>query len=76
MSNKTNEVPSEVPPSPDESAEETKETPRAKTPLEMVRERQAQMRGHQNAARSGSRKSDLSGTANSNKPRMRQRKSG
>jgi len=61
---------------PSEGTEETKEEPRAKTPLEMVRERQAQMRGNQNTARRGSKGADLSGPAESYKRRMRQRKSG
>ena len=60
----------------EENKEETGEKPRAKTPLEMVRERQAQMRGHQNTANRGSNATDLSGPAESYKRRMRQRKSG
>ena len=79
MSNETNKAPL----NPGDQAENTEETkeetgakPRAKTPLEMVRERQAQMRAHQNTANRGSNASDLSGPAESYKRRMRQRKSG
>jgi hypothetical protein len=82
MSNENNEVPltPEVPIIPaegtEQTSEQTSEQTRAKTPLEMVRERQAQMRGHQSAGKRGSSETDLSGPAESYKRRMRQRKSG
>ena len=72
MPNETNKAPLDS----GEGSEETNEKPRAKTPLEMVREGQAKMRGNQNTERRGSKGTDLSGPAESYKRRMRQRKSG
>jgi hypothetical protein len=65
-----------APLTPSEDSEETKEAPRAKTPLERVREGQAQMRGQQNNSKHGSSETDRSGAMDSYKRRMRQRKSG
>jgi hypothetical protein len=75
MSDENNEAPL-TPEAPAEGTDQTSEPTRAKTPLEMVREGQAQMRGHQKNARRGPNETDLSGPAESYKRRMRQRKSG
>ena len=72
MSNTNNEVP----PTPSEEGEDKTESPRAKTPLEMVRERQAKMRGEKPTSGHVSHKGDGSGPAASYKRRLHQRKSG
>lgn len=76
MSNETNKTPLPPTENSEEPSEASSEAPRRKTPLELVRERQAQMRGQQNTAKHGSSGADLSGPAESYKRRMRQRKSG
>jgi hypothetical protein len=56
--------------------QETTETPRPKTPLELVRERQAKMSGQKPVAGRGSGETEKSGPADSYKRRLHQRKSG
>lgn len=57
-----------------ETTQETTQTPRTKTPLEMVRERQAKMRGSQQGKRGGSSEVESSRSAASNKRRLYHRK--
>ena len=72
MSNTDNEVPA----NPTEEIVEETELPRAKTPLEMVREGQAKMRGQKPAKGRISSEGDGAGPADSYKRRLHQRKSG
>jgi len=66
-----------APPLPQSEEENSNtETPRAKTPLEMVRERQAKMRGEKPNAGRFSDEGGASGPADSYKRRQHQRKSG
>ena len=72
MSNTNNEVPA----TPSEEIVEEIESPRAKTPLEMVREGQAKMRGQKPTKGRISSEGDGSGSADSYKRRLHKRKSG
>jgi len=67
---------SQSPQGTEEGTEESNEAPRAKTPLEMVRERQAKMRGAKPASGHSSQEGGGSGPADSYKRRQHQRKSG
>ncbi len=58
-----------------EQQQEKTEAPRAKTPLELVRERQAKMRGQQPTGR-GSGENETAAPADAYKRRVHQRKSG
>ncbi len=60
---------------PPETPDEV-ETPRAKTPLELVREREAKMRGHTAAQGRTSQNRQTSSAANSYKRRQHQRRAG
>ena len=73
MSDENNE--SSLPPDGEESNENT-EAPRPKTPLELVRERQAKLRGEKPTPGRSSREGGASGPADSYKRRQHQRKSG
>ena len=70
MSDENNETPS-----PSNEQENT-EAPHPKTPLELVRERQAKMRGEKPTAGRSSREGGAAGPADSYKRRQHQRKSG
>ena len=74
MTDENTESPS--PQGAEESHETPNETPRAKTPLELVRERQAKMRGDKPTSGRSSQEGGAAGPADSYKRRQHQRKSG
>jgi hypothetical protein len=73
MSNENNEA---SPTPGEEQGEKETEEPRAKTPLERVREGQAKMRGNKTNSGRPSSEGDSTGPADSYKRRLHQRKSG
>ena len=73
MSDENNEA---LPAPGEEESKDKTEAPRAKTPLELVREGQAKMRGNKTSSGRSSGEVESTGPADSYKRRLHQRKSG